>query len=92
MNANADIVALENHIRALRGQLTTSHNDLIRLRSFLNQPPLHDPTGRKCFTKYIIARQDIAIEYASKTLKSISDVVNITGAHISSADSRLEFL
>lgn len=94
-NANAsDVVILHNHIRALHKQLTISHNDLVRLGSFLNQPLLDEPMVRSYFAKtpYITARQNIAIEYVNKTLQSISDVVTIVGTHISGAEIRLQLL
>lgn len=91
---NTDITILKNHINALHEQLIISHNNLIQLRSFVKQPLLDDSMVRSYSTgaAYMIARQKIAIEYASDTLKSISDVFTIIGIHILQADGRLDLL
>lgn len=88
------IAILREHIRNLHEQLTISHDDLDRLRTFLSQPLLDEPMVRGYVTKsaYTIARQKIAIEYARETLDSISMVVSIIGTHVSNADVRLKSL
>lgn len=93
-DGNTDITILRNHINALYEQLIISHNDLIRLHLFVKQPLLDDSIVRNYSTKtaYTIARQKIAIEYASNTLKSIFDVFTIISIHISQVDVRLDLL
>lgn len=84
---------LKTHIDALHQQLIISHNDLIRLRLFIKQPLLDDSV-RNYSTRatYTISRQKIAIEYASNTLKSISDVFTTISIHISKVGVRLNLL
>lgn len=93
-NGNTNITILKTHINALHEQLIISHNDLVRLRLFIKQPLLDDSVVRNYSTRtaYTISRQKIAIEYASNTLESISDVFTIISIHISKVDVRLNLL